>query len=48
MPVQQMPRMLFNNNVNRIEQSLNIAFLHKRCPKIWHYEIPHEHHPLIG
>ena len=45
--VQQVLGMLFNNNVNRIEQSLKIAFLHKGCPKIRHDEIPHKHLTLI-
>jgi hypothetical protein len=45
--VQQVLGMLFNNNVNRIEQSLKIAFLHKGCAKIRHNEISHEHDTLI-
>ena len=39
--------MLLNNNVNRIQQSLEIAFLHKRRSKIRRDEISHEHHTLI-
>jgi len=36
---------VFNNNANRIEQSLKIAFLHQRCPKIRHDESPQTSHP---
>src|SRR5437868_679567 len=39
--------MLFNNDVDRIEQSLEIAFLYKGRPEIRHDEIAHKHNALI-
>src|SRR5260370_27011885 len=45
--VQQVLGMLLNNNVDRVEQSLQIAFLDKGRPKIRHDEISNEHNALI-
>ena len=45
--VQQIARMFFHDDVDRIEQSLQIAFLHKRRPEIRHDEIAHEHNAQI-
>ncbi len=45
--VQQILGMLLNNNVDCIQQSLEIALLHKGRSEVRHDEIAHEHHALI-
>ncbi len=45
--VQQVSRMLFNHNIDGIEQPLQIAFFYKWRPEVRHDEIAHEHHAMI-
>src|SRR3984893_16078962 len=46
MNMQQKLRLDPYDDINRIEQSLQIAFRHKRRSEIRHDEVPHEQHPL--
>src|SRR5262245_57927365 len=42
-----MLRLLPNEDVNRIEQTLQIALLNKRRAEVRHDEIPDEHYPQV-
>src|SRR5229473_6249064 len=46
--MQQVPRIFLYDDVNRIEQPLQIAFLYKRRSQIRHDEISHEQRALTG
>jgi hypothetical protein len=46
--VQQMAGMLQHHDVDRLEQPLQIALLHKGGAEIWHDEVAHKQHSVIG
>src|SRR6266568_8858728 len=47
MPLQQVLGISAHDLIDRIEQSLEIALLNKRCPQIGHDDISHEHYFFV-
>src|SRR5262245_44096216 len=45
--MQQILRALLDDDIDRVEQPLEIAFLEERCPEVRHDEIPYEQHSQV-